>query len=109
MEQLLTFLIKILIENAGAQTGFLILANAGEWLIEASGEFNARENDYATQILQSLTTANHLPESIINYVIRTDESVILNNAMIKQINSRPRLLNRFNGSAKRSGSITVCN
>lgn len=81
MEQLLTFLMKILIENAGAQTGFLILANAGEWLIEASGEFNARENDYATQILQSLTTANHLPESIINYVIRTHESVILNNAI----------------------------
>lgn len=31
-------------------------------------------------MLQSIPTANHLPESIINYVIRTYECVILNDA-----------------------------
>jgi len=82
LDQLLTSLMKILIENAGAQTGFLILENAGEWVIEASGELNAGdgENVYTTQVLQSIPTANHLPESIINYVIRTHEAVILNDA-----------------------------
>ncbi|MFN6487489.1 MULTISPECIES: AAA family ATPase [unclassified Nostoc] len=80
LDQLLRSLMKILIENAGAQTGFLILENSGKWVIEASNELNEGENVYATQVLQSIPTANHLPESIINYVIRTHESVILNDA-----------------------------
>ncbi|BAZ70916.1 serine/threonine protein kinase and signal transduction histidine kinase with GAF and PAS/PAC sensor (plasmid) [Fischerella sp. NIES-4106] len=81
LEKLLGSLMKILIENAGAQTGFLILENSEEWVIEASGELNEGENIYATQVLQSIPTASHLPESIINYVIRTHECVILNNAI----------------------------
>ncbi|MHC5893556.1 AAA family ATPase [Nostoc sp.] len=80
LDKLLSSLMKILIENAGAQTGFLILENSGKWVIEASGELNGGENVYTTQVLQSIPTANHLPESIINYVIRTHESVILNDA-----------------------------
>ncbi|MEH1963460.1 MAG: PAS domain-containing protein, partial [Nostoc sp.] len=80
LDKLLSSLMKILIENAGAQTGFLILENSGKWVIEASGELNEGENVYTTQVLQSIPTANHLPESIINYVIRTHESVILNDA-----------------------------
>ncbi|MEH2221625.1 AAA family ATPase [Nostoc sp.] len=80
LDKLLSSLMKILIENAGAQTGFLILENSGKWVIAASGELNEGENVYDIQVLQSIPTANHLPESIINYVIRTHESVILNNA-----------------------------
>lgn len=80
LDRLLCCLMKILIENAGAQTGFLILENSGKWVIEASGELIEGENVYATQLLQSIPTANHLPESIINYVIRTHECVILNDA-----------------------------
>ncbi|WP_442942785.1 protein kinase domain-containing protein [Nostoc sp.] len=81
LDQLLRSLMKILIENAGAQTGYLILENSGKWVIEASSELNEGENVYATQVLQSIPTANYLPESIINYVIRTHESVILNDAI----------------------------
>ncbi|MEH2370702.1 AAA family ATPase [Nostoc sp.] len=80
LDHLLRSLMKILIENAGAQTGSLILENSGKWVIEASSELNEGENVYATQVLQSIPTANNLPESIINYVIRTHESVILNDA-----------------------------
>ncbi|MBW4639225.1 MAG: AAA family ATPase [Gloeocapsa sp. UFS-A4-WI-NPMV-4B04] len=80
LEQLLRSLMQILIENAGAQTGFLILESAGEWAIEASCKLNDGENVYATRVLQSLPTTNQLPESIIQYVIRTHESVILNDA-----------------------------
>ncbi|MEH2349758.1 MAG: AAA family ATPase [Nostoc sp.] len=83
LDKLLSYLMKILIENAGAQTGFLILENSGEWVIEASGELNDDddgESVHTTQVLQSISTKNHLPESIINYVIRTHESVILNDA-----------------------------
>ncbi|WP_334792005.1 AAA family ATPase [Nostoc sp.] len=80
LEQLLSSLMQILIENAGAQTGCLLLDNSGEWTIEATCEFHEGENIYATQILQSIPITNHLPESIINYVIRTHECVILNDA-----------------------------
>lgn len=80
LDHLLTSLMKILIENAGAQTGFLILENFGEWLIEAACELAEGESVCTTRVLQSIPTKNHLPESIIHYVIRTHESIILNDA-----------------------------
>ncbi|MBD2728914.1 AAA family ATPase [Nostoc sp. FACHB-892] len=80
LDQLLNSLMQILIENAGAQTGCLILENAGEWAIEAACELNDGANLCTTQVLQSVSIVNRLPESIIHYVIRTHESVILNDA-----------------------------
>ncbi|MEH2137524.1 AAA family ATPase [Nostoc sp.] len=80
LDQLLHSLMQILIENAGAQTGYLILENSGEWVIEAACELNDGEQICAMQVLQSVSIANRLPESIVQYVIRTHESVILNNA-----------------------------
>ncbi|MBD0386351.1 MAG: AAA family ATPase, partial [Nostoc sp. C3-bin3] len=80
LDQLLNSLMQILIENAGAQTGCLILENAGEWAIEAACELNDTANLCTTQVLQSISMVNRLPESIIHYVIRTHESVILNDA-----------------------------
>ncbi len=80
LEQLLRSLIQILIENAGAQTGCLLLENTGEWTIEATCELSEGAQIYATRVLQSDPIANRLPETIIQYVIRTHESVILNDA-----------------------------
>ncbi|MBD2463559.1 AAA family ATPase [Oscillatoria sp. FACHB-1407] len=80
LEQLLRSLMQILIENAGAQTGFLILEESGEWTIEATCELVDGEQGCTTQVLQSVPIANRLPESIVHYVIRTHESVILNDA-----------------------------
>ena len=80
LKQLLRSLMQILIENAGAQTGYLILENSGEWSIEAACELNADENACATQVLQSIPIADQLPESIIQYVIRTLKLVTLNDA-----------------------------
>ncbi|MEH2286931.1 AAA family ATPase [Nostoc sp.] len=80
LDQLLHSLMRILIENAGAQTGYLILENSEEWVIEAACELHEGEQVCATQVLQSMLMVNRLPESIIQYVIRTHESVILNDA-----------------------------
>ncbi|HEY9663200.1 MAG TPA: diguanylate cyclase, partial [Allocoleopsis sp.] len=79
LERLLSSLMQILIENAGAQTGCLLLENSGEWAIEAACELNEGERVCATQILRSIPTTTRLPESIVQYVIRTHESVILSN------------------------------
>jgi signal transduction histidine kinase len=70
---------QILIENAGAQTGCLLLENSGEWAIEAACELNEGKRVCATQVLRSLSTTR-LPESIVQYVIRTHEPVILSDA-----------------------------
>ncbi|MEG4989832.1 PAS domain S-box protein [Microcoleus sp. BR0-C5] len=80
LNQLLRSLMQTLIENAGAQTGYLILENSGEWSIEAACELNADENACATQVLQSIPIADQLPESIIQYVTRTLKPVALNDA-----------------------------
>ena len=80
LKQLLRSLMQTVIENAGAQTGYLILENSGEWLIEAACEPNADENACAAQVLQSIPIADQLPESIIQYVIRTLKPVTLNDA-----------------------------
>ncbi|MBE9160218.1 PAS domain S-box protein [Nodosilinea sp. LEGE 06152] len=80
LKQLLRLLMQTLIENAGAQAGYLILENSGEWSIEAACELNADEDACATQVLQSIPIANQLPESIIQYVIRTLKPVTLNDA-----------------------------
>jgi PAS domain S-box-containing protein len=77
LDKLLASLMKILIENAGAQKGFLILENQGNFLIEASGEV-----DFDTvTVLQSIPIDNHLPISIINYVIRTKDAIVFNDAV----------------------------
>jgi len=76
LDKLLASLMKILIESAGSQIGHLILETEGKLLIEASGEV---DSDNIT-LLQSIPIDNRLPVSIINYVARTRETVVQNNA-----------------------------
>ncbi len=78
LDKLLGNLMKILIDNAGAQTGFLILETEGHLRIEASG---AVDSDNIT-VLQSipLESSQRVSLTIINYVARTSESVVLNDA-----------------------------
>ena len=90
LDKLLTNLMKILIENAGAQTGILILPLIREeiapdtWVIEAEGDADSDE----VKILQSIpidaidatTQLTHLSTSIVNYVLRTQENIVLKNA-----------------------------
>ncbi|MBD0302803.1 MAG: AAA family ATPase, partial [Tolypothrix sp. T3-bin4] len=78
LDKLLSSLMKILIENAGAQKGYLILGSQGKLLIEAEG---AIDSDRIT-VLQSIPVENSHSVSLllINYVARTYESVVLNDA-----------------------------
>jgi predicted ATPase/signal transduction histidine kinase len=71
-------LITIVIESAGAQTGFLVAEKDGAFVIEAAGiagqETVVLFSDSCEQKLASL------PLSIINYVFRSKENVVLNDA-----------------------------
>ena len=76
LAKLLAKLMKLLIENAGAQVGYLILENEGSFEIEAFG--NAENNQI--EVLQSQTMDKVVPTSVINYVMRTLESIVMGNA-----------------------------
>jgi class 3 adenylate cyclase len=84
LDKLLAKLMKILIENAGAQKGFLILEQAGKLWIEASGVADRNKVTVFQSIpLESTGTNGKTPllsPAIINYVARTFESVVLNDA-----------------------------
>ncbi len=86
LDQLLANLMVILIENAGAETGYLLLPNnlnpQAQWRIEAIKDIN-----YKNVIMQSISIDEistddnfYVPISLINYVIRAKENVILSNA-----------------------------
>jgi len=79
LDKLLSSLMKILIENAGAQRGYLILSNQGKLLIEAEGTINFQQ----VTVLQSIPveTCQELSSAIVNYVARTQESVVLDDAV----------------------------
>lgn len=74
LSDLLKKLMSFVIENAGAEKGYLLLEKNGEWLIEA-----ATDKDKIT-VLQSLPLTDRVPQSIIQYVINSKEMVVLDDA-----------------------------
>ncbi len=77
LAKLLTKLLKLVIENAGAQKGCLLLSNQEEWRIEAEGRIDLEDSI----LLQSRPLDPQiLPVSIINYVQRTREDLVLRDA-----------------------------
>ncbi|WP_026735779.1 hybrid sensor histidine kinase/response regulator [Fischerella sp. PCC 9605] len=78
LDKLLAKLMQIVIENAGAETGFLILEKAGNLFIEASGSFG--QDEINVQESTPVESSQQLPISVINYVRRTHENVVLNDA-----------------------------
>jgi len=83
LSELLTKLIKIAIENAGAQTGYLLLKHSNTFTIEAVGQV---EGDNITlSLIPDQPLAEVLPMSVINYVERTQKSAVLNNATTEAI------------------------
>ncbi len=67
LAELIDKLMKIVIENAGAQTGYLIFLSDGELIIEAV--INA-DGTVKSQNSLSITAFNNLPISVLNYVAR---------------------------------------
>ncbi|MEG4404793.1 ATP-binding sensor histidine kinase [Microcoleus sp. MON2_D5] len=84
LDKLLAKMMKIVIENAGAQTGFLILEKEGQWVIEASGSVDVDR----VAVMQSIPIdfvaddreVTLLAVAVVNYVARTQQSIVLNDA-----------------------------
>lgn len=88
LSNLLTKLMQIVLESAGGQKGFLLLERAGQMFIEAAAGIDADEIAAPRSIpLKMLEKSDRplLPISAINYVARTQESVVLNDATTEEI------------------------
>ncbi|HXM26582.1 MAG TPA: GAF domain-containing protein, partial [Chthoniobacterales bacterium] len=79
--KLIDTLMRIAIEHAGAQRGLLVLPRGVEQRIEA--EARTGRDRIEVQLGQRLVTPAELPESLLRYVVRTQESVILDDASVQ--------------------------
>ncbi|MEB3341567.1 AAA family ATPase [Okeania sp.] len=83
LENLLSVLMRVTLENAGAEKGYLILPQGENWVIEAEAIRNSNlEEELQLTAKQSLPldSTNKLPNSLIYYVARTQQTVVLNDA-----------------------------
>ena len=78
LDKLVETLMRIAIEQAGAERGLLIFSRGAEQRIAAEAVISG---DMVTTHLRDVCIdATVLPESVLHYVLRTRESVILDNA-----------------------------
>ena len=75
LNSLITKIMKIVVENAGAQRGFLIMEEGGQWMIVSGNEFDSIQPLISEP--QGVDTSEMVSQGIINYAVRTKESVVL--------------------------------
>jgi predicted ATPase/signal transduction histidine kinase len=71
-------LMRIVIENAGAQRGLLVMRRNDRWHIEAFGR--VEQDRIETHTYLDTATPEHLPFSLLSYVERTHQTVVLDHA-----------------------------
>jgi PAS domain S-box-containing protein len=81
LEKLLEMLMRTALEQAGAERGLLILSRGTEQRIAA--EATTDRDLVAVHLRDEEAAATVLPESVLHYVLRTRESVILDDASSK--------------------------
>lgn len=78
LDNLLAKLMKIVLENAGAQSGVLLLNREGQLFVEADGTI--APNQILVRQSIPVEKSDRIPLSIINYVVRTQEDIVLTDA-----------------------------
>jgi predicted ATPase/signal transduction histidine kinase/tRNA A-37 threonylcarbamoyl transferase component Bud32 len=79
LENLPCTLLHIILENAGAQKGCLILEKDNNLFIEAI------HNNQSQHISTPVENSEDVPISLINYVARVKDAVVINNASVEKI------------------------
>ena len=78
LEKVVETLLRTAIEHAGAQRGALILPRGSELLIHADAKTNG--SSVTVRLRETPVSMHELPESIVRYAARTQETVILDDA-----------------------------
>jgi PAS domain S-box-containing protein len=84
--RLIEKLVRIAVEHAGAERGLLILFRDGEPRIEA--EASTGQGAVEVAVRQGAVTPSDLPQSVMHYVIRTQERVLLDDASTDNVYSK---------------------
>ena len=100
LPKLIERLMTIALENAGADRGLLILPAEDDYFILAEAQATGEKVEVA--ICQKPIRGHSCPESLVRYVIRTHESVILDDA------SRPNLFSEDNYLRGRNTKSIFC-
>jgi predicted ATPase/signal transduction histidine kinase len=101
LEKLLTTLMQVVCENAGAEKSVLLLLQDNDWIVAAQRNTSkttiektiqnptAQLTQRAGETLEmnapslNLLTSQELPRTVINYVSRTDETLVIDNVRIE--------------------------
>jgi predicted ATPase/signal transduction histidine kinase len=86
LPRLIERLMTIGLQNAGAERGLLILIRDGEPRIEAKAATAQGEIEVAAG--HGAITPSDLPQSVLHYVIRTQEHVLLDDASVDHVHSK---------------------
>ena len=78
LPRLIETLMKIALQNAGADRGLLILSRDNDFRIEAEGQSSGDE--FAVVMRQAPVSGPDCPEALLRYVIRTQKTLILDDA-----------------------------
>ena len=88
LDSLLTKMMKIVIENAGAEKGFFLMEKSGQWVVEAATTIASNEVTVRQlmpigipEIAVGIEPGIDFPNTLINYVARTQENVVLGHAV----------------------------
>lgn len=82
LDKLLDTLMRAAIEHAGAERGLLLIEHEGALQLEAEATTTCQS--IAVRRRQESSSAGQWPQSILHYVVRTHESVILDDASADQ-------------------------
>src|SRR5262249_19562706 len=80
LETLIAAVMRLGLEHAGAERGLLILPHGDGYRIEA--EASSSNDKVTVQLRQTNIEAGHLPQSVLQYVLRTRTRVLLQDASV---------------------------
>jgi PAS domain S-box-containing protein len=92
LNKLINKLMRIALEQAGAERGLLILARGNDQRIEAEASSDC--DKVTVHFRRSLVAPSELPESLLRHVIRTQESVTLHDALTENLFSEDEYIQR---------------
>src|SRR6202023_4360916 len=80
LEQLIERLMVSTIEHAAAERGLLMICRGGRLRIAAEG--TTRNDKVVVDLRDNLATAQDLPISVVNYVVRSTDALLLDDAPV---------------------------
>lgn len=92
LPRLVEKLLRIAVENAGAERGLLILLRRSEPRIEAEAATSQGQVDVVVR--EAAVTPSDLPQTALNHVLRTRESVLLDDASADAVYSSDEYVRR---------------